>query len=79
MKNIEIKEMNAEQRETYMLMSVNTWKAMVLEDVVFGHYNQTTEDVFIKELRFRIKLLNNMRKMKGKSPYTSHQICNNLT
>ena len=79
MKNIEIKGMNAQQRETYMLMSVNTWKAIVLEDVMTGQFNQTSIDIFVAELRLRIKLLNNMRKMKGKRPYTAYEISNNLT
>ena len=78
MKNIEIKEMNAEQRETYMLMSVKAWQAMVMEDIITGQYNQTTEDVIVKELRLRIKLMNNMRMMHGKKPYTANQISRNI-
>ena len=78
MKNIEIKEMNAVQREVYMLMSVKTWQAMVMEDIITGQYNQTTEDVTVKELRLRIKLMNNMRMMHGKKPYTANQISRNI-
>lgn len=79
MKNIEIKEMNAEQRETYMLMSVKTWQAMVMEDVISGQFGQITIDVCVAELRFRIKLLNNMRSMRGKRPLTAYQLSHNLT
>ena len=78
MKNIEIKEMNAVQREVYMLMSVKTWQAMVMEDIITGQCNQTTEDVTVKELRLRIKLMNNMRMMHGKKPYTANQISRNI-
>ena len=79
MKNIEIKEMNAEQRETYMLMSVKTWQAMVMEDVISGQFSQFTIDIFVKELRLRVKLLNNMRMMHGKKKFTDYMLSHNLT
>lgn len=79
MKNIEIKEMNAEQRENYMLMSVKTWQDMVMENIISGQFNQTSTDVFVYELRLRFKLLNNMRMMREKKPITAFQLNHNLT
>ena len=79
MKNIDIKEMNAEQRETYMLMSVKTWQTMLMEDVISDQFSQLTIDFFVTELRFRIKLLNNIRMMRGKKPLTTYMISHNLT
>lgn len=78
MKNIEIKEMNAEQRETYLLMSVKTWQAMVMEDVISGQFGKISIEIFVYELRFRIKLLNNMRMMRGKKPLTAYMLSHNL-
>lgn len=79
MKNIEIKEMNAEQRETYLLMSVKTWQAIVMEDVISRQFGQLAIGTFIEELRMRFKLLNNIRVMHGKKPITAYQLSHNLT
>lgn len=79
MKNIEIKGMNAEQREIYMLMSVRTWQSKVMEDIIYGKSTQITRDIFVEELRLRIKLLNNMRMMRGKKPLTAYQLSVILT
>ena len=79
MKNIEIKEMNAEQRENYLLMSVKTWQAIVMEDVISGQFGQLAIDLFVEELRMRFKLMNNIRVMRGKKPITAYQLSHNLT
>lgn len=79
MKNIDIKGMNAEQRETYLLMSVKTWQAIVMEDIISQQFGQFTIDVCIEELRLRVKLLNNIRMMKGKKQLTAFMLSHNLT
>ena len=79
MKNIEIKEMNAEQRETYLLMSIKNWQKIVLEDVISGQFGQLVIDLSVNELRMRLKLLNNIRVMRGKKPITAYQLSHNLT
>lgn len=79
MKNIEIKEMNAEQRETYLLMSVKTWQAIVMEDIISGQFGQIMIDISVNELLKRLKLLNNIRVMHGKKPYTAYVISHNRT
>ena len=79
MKNIDIKGMNAEQRETYLLMSVKTWQAMVMEDVISGQFGQLAISLFVEELRMRFKLLNNIRVMHGKKPFTAYMMSHNLT
>lgn len=79
MKNIDIKEMNAEQRETYLLMSVKTWQAIVMEDIISRQFGQIMIDISVNELIKRLKLLNNIREMHGKKPYTAYVISHNLT
>lgn len=79
MKNIEIKEKNAEQRESYMLMSIKSWQSMLMEEVISRQYNQSIVDNFVTELRLRIGILNNMRVMRGKEPLSAYMISHNLT
>ncbi len=79
MKNIDIKGMNAEQRETYLLMSVKTWQAIVMEDIISQQFGQFTIDVCIEELRLRVKILNNIRMMRGKETLTAFMLSHNLT
>ena len=79
MKNIDIKGMNAEQRETYMLMSVKTWQAIVMEDIISQKFSQISIDLFVEELRLRVKLLNNIRMMRGKEPLSAFMLSHNLT
>lgn len=79
MKNIEIKEMNAEQRENYMLMSVKTWQAIVMEDIISYPLSKFSTDIFVTELRLRIGILNNIRVMRGKKPLSAYMISHNLT
>lgn len=79
MKNIEIKEMNAEQREAYMLMVIMDWKKYVMEEVISDRCTLQTIGDLVEELRFRIKLLNNVRVMHGKTPLTAYMLSHNLT
>lgn len=79
MKNIDIKGMNAEQRETYLLMSVKTWQAIVMEDVITGQFGHLAISTFVEELRMRFKLMNNIRVMHGKKPITAYMLSHNLT
>ena len=79
MKNIEIKGMNAEQRETYLLMSINNWQKIIMEDVISGQFGQIVIDVSVNELRMRLKLLNNIRVMHGKKIFTAYMISHHLT
>lgn len=79
MKNIDIKEMNAEQRENYMLMSVKTWQAMVMEDIISEQTILVVIQFGIKQLKQRIRLLNNIRVMHGKTPFTAYMLSHNLT
>lgn len=73
MKNNEIKEMNKEQRETFLLMSIRTWSSMVMEDIIEGHFSQITIDLFIEEVRLRCRLFNNIQVMKGKRPWNGYE------
>lgn len=79
MKNIDIKEMNAEQRETYLLMSIKNWQKIIMEDVISGQFGKIVIDLSVNELRMRLKLLNNIRVMRGKKPITVYQLSHNLT
>lgn len=79
MKNIEIKEMNAEQRENYLLMSIKNWQKIVMECVISGQFGQKVIDVSVNELRMRLKLLNNIRVMRGKNQITTYMLSYGLT
>lgn len=61
---IEIKEMNAEQRFSLLVMKVNYYKNQVAFDIV-GNYECSLE-YDMKQLKQHYRILDNTCKMKGK-------------
>lgn len=75
MKNIEIKEMTKEQRETWLYMSIKSWMELVVIDAV---ESKIIDDYFASQLKLRIRIFNNIRVMQGRITLNAHSFMHNL-
>ena len=62
MKNIDIKEMNKEQRLNYLIMLTNSYKKYMIEEIIKGH--KEAEESWRKEFLVSVNILKGVITMK---------------
>ena len=72
MKNTEIKEMNKDQRLNHLIMLTNSYKQLMIDDIVFG--DKFSEEIRRKEFLVAVNILKGVITMRfGEDSW--HPLC----